>query len=921
MVQLNAKRVASYVLLPGVTPRLKELSSSGFGYVAFLMAVLYAMVRILPHNHPYTNINNMGQFGMRHVIAEAAGHIVIKKENIDQIIIFLISITAFVLVIVQFVVFIYSLIMNQAQAAGLFETPFPENDIAFLLLDQVFGVPDMFCNTFGACTAIQGELPWPFHSALHAMFEYYSIAILLMAVLIFLYYILVVVGETALTGSPFGKRFNKIWAPMRLVVAVGALVPLNYGLNSGQYIVLTAAKYGSSVATNAWLNFNSGIASQMALPQPTGQPTEYLTAFPNAPDVQPLVTYMTIVKTCQLAYQALAYPMLIDAYLVQDPGIAVNPGDGIGGYLDALAFYDNGDIVIRFGEDGDGPGALGDHENHKGHVKPYCGEIIIHTGELDGQPGSFQIQAEYYQIVLDMFFDPEITGFALHMLNAHDFLAETSPCDAAITGANPDCTKPPLAVWRQERINVYQAQFEAALVDAWNIMRFSDIFTIEPEVLERGWGGAGIWYNTIAQMNGSWISSVHQIPSPGKYPMVMQKVMDERRKHDPEASGLTVFQPNIASGQAIRFAPPEKQVATAMYGTIKYFMEDDPNQALNEISDDSNVVFKVMNVLFGTYSLFNIRNEENQMVHPLAQLVGVGKGLVDSAIRNLGLSIGFAVGGGAMSAMGLQAGGQALEQLSGFFLSITMVGLVAGFILYYILPFLPFMYFYFAVIGWIKSVFEAMVGVPLWALAHLRVDGNGFPGDQAANGYFLVLEIFIRPILCVFGLIAGIAIFAASARVLHDVFELVINNLTGFDDRFPSIELGGVRAAPGAGTEIALGGGATFKRHVVDEFFFTIIYTIILYMMGTASFKLIDTIPQSILRWAGSGVQSFGDNRDDPTEGLIRYAAIGGATVGQQVTSGLQQMGKGAGQGMGALMKGQGRGGGTATGGGGGGGP
>ena len=79
-----------------------------------------------------------------------------------------------------------------------------------------------------------------------------------------------------------------------------------------------------------------------------------------------------------------------------------------------------------------------------------------------------------------------------------------------------------------------------------------------------------------------------------------------------------------------------------------------------------------------------------------------------------------------------------------------------------------------------------------------------------------------------------------------------------------------------------------FPRNTVDQFFFTIVYTIIVYMMATASFKMIDKIPDQLLRFTGAGVSAFSDINPDPTEGLTRYAAVGGITVGQQATQGIK---------------------------------
>lgn len=893
MQAIRARKVIGYLILPGIIPRARELGTSGFRYLAFLIASVYNMVRILPDHHPYLNPANIGRYGVRHVIAAAADNIAFRKENIDQIVIFIASLAAFALLAFQLAALLISLLVRPAAAfagpfLGFFATPNPENDIAFNLMDRVFGVPDFFCNPGGACTAVQAQIPWPFHVALHTLFEFYSLAILLFAVLILLYYIVLVVGETAQTGTPFGKRFSHVWAPLRLVVAIGLLVPINYGLNSGQYITLAAAKYGSSLATNGWILFNESLADTMDRPQPVGEPTERLVALPNAPDVQGLLGFMAVVDTCRIGYQLL-YNKTIIPYLVKtDIGGAFAQQVGVGsGFQAAVDFYKNGNVLVRFGEYGppNGPAGREEYRNETGYVKPYCGEIVLHLTDFNQQPGSWQIQERYYQIVMELWEDQNLLDFGRRMVWADDFQPTTNPCGVVLNpGDNPDCNKPPTAAWRQAQLNNLQATVEADMMTAWENLRTTGEFEIDPEILDRGWGGAGIWYNKIAQYNGAFMSAVHDLPSPSKYPSVMEEIKKQKQRNDSDFSGIEMFNPHMSGEEELKYPRgPDQRMGRIFYGTMQYFMEDGGNLLSNQNHADDNMIYTAMTKLFGVYGLMNIRRNENQMVHPLAQLVAVGKGLIDSAIFNLGGAMAFAGASGIFEATGKQDGASALYALSSMFLSIMMIGLTAGFVLYYIIPFLPFIYFYFAVGGWVKSVFEAMVGVPLWALAHLRIDGNGLPGEQAANGYFLIFEIFVRPILCVFGLLGAMAIFAAQARVLHDIFNLVVLNLTGYSED---------TAAPAVA-------GIEYDRGVIDEFFFTIVYTMILYMMATASFKLIDLIPNYIMRWMGSGVSAFGDVRDDPSQGLIRYAAIGGATVGNQVGQAAQGLGRLAGQGIG----------------------
>ena len=185
----------------------------------------------------------------------------------------------------------------------------------------------------------------------------------------------------------------------------------------------------------------------------------------------------------------------------------------------------------------------------------------------------------------------------------------------------------------------------------------------------------------------------------------------------------------------------------------------------------------------------------------------------------------------------------------------------------------------FAVSGWVKSIFEAVVAVPLWALAHIRIDGEGIPGQDAANGYFLLLEIFLRPILILFGLIASISIFGALVGTLNNIFDLVVPNVTGFST---AAENSAAKAASKIPTAVESYRGA------IDQFFFTAMYAIICYIMGLSCFKLIDLIPNNILRWIGSTVATFQENAGDPAGQLTNNVYRGTTLVANQVRGATQ---------------------------------
>jgi conjugal transfer/type IV secretion protein DotA/TraY len=1004
---MRAGDVVKYALLPRILPRFTDLFFTGFHFFAFFMAQIYRGVRLLPANHPYLLPANIGRFGVRDVIAEAARQIVFRKENIDQIIVFVALLLGLVLLAVQGVLLLAAIFMPGAMAGPFdFGYYFGQNvnftsdqDLAFILLDRVFGVPGIFNSCvdpalgipcFGAAPDLsQGAttvytpavFPWPYHVALHTMFQFYSMGLLVVGLFIFLYFVVVLVAETAQTGTPFGKRFNSVWAPLRLVFAFGLLIPIGNGLNTAQYITLYVAKFGSNFASNGWYLFNSTLAD-------TYINSDEMIAVPKRPNVDGLLQFMMLAHGCKALEEGFIAPAptdgilnapscpgavadgyskyydtkTIDAWLIKP---ALNIADGrkrlFGtSYNDALTFTGNSDIIIRFGELSCGGQMLA------GNVLPTCGEISLPNSGLT-EPGSLTIQEGYYELIKYLWgpygdiVDPMAWGRRTddpngnggspeycwekngpnYATNFHPnrgwsaFLAfpaadgdmelrrKAIAMVQAATGQAcqdskrkaTDSLSPPDVSWLESAgknyregdrasyggfpfpalIPPYPAYpgnamtdfviveniFRAGVNDQQNAIN-GGAYAIPADHLARGWGGAGMWYNHIAKMNGAISGAAWEFPKPSRFPTIMESVLAEKRKNNENLTPEDQFSPNRGGGGTIQL--PRGQIETTAAGALNeiYTFWGHANSDIHK-PKAGNLITDFIQVLFGVEGLMNIRSEENLKVHPLAQLTAMGKSLVEASIRNIGLGAGGKVGEIFANAAGLTPGGTALGSISGFLFSIAGITLTAGFVLYYIIPFLPFLYFFFALGNWVKGIFEAMVGVPLWALAHIRIDGNGLPGDAAMNGYYMLFEIFLRPILIVFGLLAAVTIFAAMASTLNAIFDQVVMNLGGAD-----FSNQGNANTPN---------WVEFVRGPVDQFFYTIMYAVIMYIMALSSFKLIDLIPNQIMRWMGSSVSTFSDMTEDPASNLTQVAAIAGSQVTQQAVGGFQS-------GMSALSEG-----------------
>ncbi len=976
-LSLKTKDVFSYAMFPRVVPRAKVLIFTGFGYMAFLMAHLYAMVRLLPNHHPYLQAKNIGRYNVQNVVLEAARRLKFSRRHIDQLFVFFALLAAIVIVLLQIVFLAYALFIvpfiSPAIAFSWFDTPNPTNDLAFTILNDIFGVPDLFCSSFTlVCPANNPIVVSPFHNALHELFRFYSTALLLIGILIFLYFIFVVILETVVSGVPFGQRMQHVWVPVRLVGAVGLLIPINYGLSSGQYIALYAAKYGSNFATTGWVDFNDAIGDHGMFAgagplagNPIGERYS-LVAIPQTVDFTSVLEAMSLVHTCAYAYMTItgqppaggpglpyritddytapATNFMIRPYLVKHESpwttaaatfpVPTNPairqlitGVGAPNYTQAVGFYYGGDIVIRFGEYRVDTAGNPVYKDDEGYVAPLCGDMRVPIVDLAGvgtaaaNGGSDYMLRFYYEEVLRMWFnDNELKQFARTFVataSKHRVEATNMCSNAALSGCGtvgfqacgaPCEQNPPFTQFISRKMGAnppaagtYQFRANDAIRQAWGLyVQSGTNHLMEANILDRGWAGAGMWYNKLAEINGSFTDGVRAIPKITRYPLVMEQVKSERARQDQSSfSRDDMFETSIKAPSGndaakLKIDRGEAEldgVAVPLNNVWKWWGEDTSALDNEEETYQSNVFVHVINMLLGTSGLANIRGA-NQHIHPLAQLILVGKGLVDSAVTNILAGTASAFLGGALGAsknQQIKTLGGMLEVFSSLMEVTAFVGLTAGFILFYVLPFLPFVYFFFAVGSWMKAIFEAMVAVPLWALAHLRIDGDGLPGEAAANGYYLILEIFIRPILTVVGLIAALSIFATQVRVLNLIWDLVTTNVSGYSD-------GDILAT-------LIAEDVRFKGTPLDQFFYTIIYTIVCYMLAVASFKLIDKIPDNILRWAGSGVSSFGDLDQDHVESLNRYAATGGMTVGSQAVGATRGLASGTGNALAKMVQ------------------
>jgi conjugal transfer/type IV secretion protein DotA/TraY len=852
-----------YSHMPGIIPRFRELAGK-FGHFAYMLALIYSAVNLIPKNHPFLIARNVGSYGIRDVIATAANNVKFDKQNIDKILIFGAVLMSVVLVAGQIIVIaITAATSGQANASttSFFETPNPNSDVVFIFLTQVFGPLGIFGS--GASTVAT-----PVHAGLHDMLAFYSSAMMVLAVIIVIYYIVTIVGEAAVTGTPFGRRFNSLWAPIRLVVALGMLVPLSNGLNSAQYITLYIAKMGSGLATNGWSAFITRFSA----------PTNVFVQA-DAQNMAYVVKYVLTAEVCSKAVKQIGGNDVTP--LIVGPGTPVPLQSAV--VADVLRdARDAGYSHIRVAWN------VGGEEPFEAHCSGFSVNVtpLTYTArDADGNPEvrtlafSNQIQEAYLQAIKDA--QASIGGGDNSLAQRIVDLYVEFDANGELANGNSELAN--IVSQLQTVHTSIQGAVDAAITASNSNMVAIDNNVVLADLQAGGWGKAGLWYPIIGQLNQRYSSVAGELPALD---------MPSTPQDGARVTGLRT----IGNWLARRFGwlwggQDEAELAHNLDLALERadwignrFMFTATGVNLDPdtggLAGAGSWAFDgIVNWLFKTDALYNYQTSGSATLDPMVGLMKVGDVQISRAISAIkwlimvkvggpvvGLVVGTAVGGPGGSVIGAIAG-MLVEQIfeaAGFILYLMIIiGLGAGLMLYYVLPLMPFIYFFFAVVAWVMEIFEAIVAMPLWALSHLKIDGDGLPGQMASNGYFLLLGVLLRPILIVFGLIGGYLVFGAGAYYMHTVYGLVVNVVRGGE--------GGT--APGT----------------MGALIYTIIFVYLSYNLAVMSFKMIDNVPKSILRWIGQGgATPFSDEKPDPISGSqsLVFAAAGMAMYMRPNTSG-----------------------------------
>ena len=250
--------------------------------------------------------------------------------------------------------------------------------------------------------------------------------------------------------------------------------------------------------------------------------------------------------------------------------------------------------------------------------------------------------------------------------------------------------------------------------------------------------------------------------------------------------------------------------------------------------------------------------------NPIADLAALGHGLLNAALASVAALMGAATGSGLLESIPFIGKGldvfESAWQVSDALVS-TLLGLliIAGAVLAYVLPAIPFIRFLFGILGWILNVAVAVLAVTVFAAAHVtREDGNRLTVQTTRQGWLFLPALVLRPALMLLGLILGYFVFLAAIGLFNQVW-------------LPQMRDAGASGGLGPVGFLAM----------------LALYVIVAYGLMNAAFKLIDLLPSAVLDWIG-GRAGAGEDGGERTGGaaVAGMGRMGALRIGARVRRG-----------------------------------
>lgn len=736
-------------------------------------------------------------------------------------------------------------------------------------------------------------------SLFSAMFKTFNSVILVVAVFVVIYTVIVGLIATANEGEYLGKKFHGLWTPIRIVIGIAALVPTPTGYCSLQILLMWVLVQGIGAADYLW-------TTSLQYIQSTGTPYTVPTTpvLGASATLSQLFEGLVCAQTAGVGNGMLTWPTGFNGFYC-----AANPSCG-GGSTPTCG--PNG-CTISFGPGGScgtltycNPALCGDPNSVacaacQAQGKALTSSIIPTLTLIAGKLASADSQyltfyqlstsnpdiGQQYQWITQYCQDNNLTPCCVsNPANATMSKCKNTSGPSAFPDpySNPNI---PTDATSQEINQLIVPYFENGIFKNNNFIQTASAeyvsqitSAVQPliqqlqskqagtqlsgklqEAQSFGWVFAGAYYYFIAQQNNSNLAGANPTftfagGAPGSDP----------------SSILANYRNNFVAASIL---------LGGMGGASANAQLSAMNAAL--YSTEGGILDSFMNTVSGSNQ--GSVGSTQPTVDPLVSLQGLGEGILLAceilyvvvlvlALVLAGISIA-----GSFTALGtgVTQGLYPILSVVNSWVAPVFLGFLGAFmsigaLLGVYTPLIPYIIFITGAIGWFGSTIEVMVAAPLLALGILSPSAHHHEIlGKAEPGLMMMLGIFLRPSLMIFGLFGGMLLSIIAVTIINSTFSAVMQSIT-------SSQFGG------GTSNTAQGSG---KVDLLELIFFMIAYVFLVISALNKCFAMIHIIPTRVMRWIGGQAEDFGEGE---VLGEVKGGIGGGAGQASSAAGGGARM-------------------------------
>lgn len=724
-----------------------------------------------------------------------------------------------------------------ADTSSMFGTEYGDA-FSSIYLNQLFG--ELFPPAFGASHT----------TVFSAIIGYFNVIMLVVGGMIFFWNVTVGVLQSAHEGKMLGQRWSSLWAPVRIIFAVGLMVPVpglggyNLAQNGVAYVVRGSTNIASSVwSTAATLIITNKVTltSAPARIDPSAVKTmyenvscaiitnyRYASAAGTDTASKKEVVFNDyrapagILSNLGLRAEPTNYTKTRMSYL-QDAGGGLSQEGICGSYTtpDVPIYLQK--AIAAAGDDF----SLADGSNSAALVNAFADAHIGAMDKLYSTLATKLNDAGFSQAILNKSAPlPRVTDQVVAaMTDASDVLATgmenvmqiASGSSGAVSNSGAAISVPLTGELVRKRL------LERI---TGNCSGGTGDDSTPATCYGEGWIGAGSWYMIMARLNNelasllearSTVTGPDELGTAYVIPGWFGGVSDTARTEKDELTARVdkAFADSTAGLAALGFSMGVDNLKDLNAAT-------DSDSILNKAGPVGSRVYKAATFWIDQTSPSNFGSD------PMIGLAAVGRIMISLVSVLFGVAL---LAGSSLTILG--TGVTLPTGLATVLVPLAMVLLGAGGTLAFVLPMAPFIIWILAVTGYFLLIFEAVVAVNLWALGHLRMDGEGVSGEAGRKGWLMMLALLMTPVLMVFGFIVGMTIFRVSSSLMD------------------------------AGIHQALSGilSQSIILNVSAMAIYTVTTAVVYIILLERSFSLVSEFPARVLRWIDSSVD-LGDHGD-----------------------------------------------------------